>query len=102
MNIDLTNAIRQNSIKAYGSSVSSKGKQSKDATKTGVPKEKVEISDSSASVRKVLDTIKELPDVRIEKVEEIRQRIKNNDYPLENNLLRAVDKMVENKIGMIP
>lgn len=101
MNIDITNAIRLNSLKAYGSSVSPKGKEPKETTKQGIQGEKVEISDSSFGMRKVLDKVNSLPDVRIEKVEQIKQRIKNNDYPLENNLYRAVEKMVEEKIAMV-
>jgi anti-sigma28 factor (negative regulator of flagellin synthesis) len=61
-------------------------------------KETVELSDSSVSVQKVMDKINSLPDVRIEVVESIKQRIRQNDYPLENKLLDALDRMAKNDI----
>ncbi len=60
---------------------------------TGKSSESVEISSSSQSVQKVSDTIKALPEVRIELVDKIRERIKNNDYPIAVRFDNALEKM---------
>jgi len=60
--------------------------------------EKVEISDTSKTLQVVKEAIDRLPDVRIQRVMEIKERIKKNDYPLENRLARALDLMAEAKV----
>ena len=60
--------------------------------------EQVELSQTSLEMQKVRDEIKTKPEVRIPIVEEIRERIKNNDYPIENHFNDALEVMTKNKI----
>jgi anti-sigma28 factor (negative regulator of flagellin synthesis) len=60
--------------------------------------EKVELSAASNDAQTVLDAIRALPEVRIDMVEKIKERIKNNDYPLESRLHDTVEKMVNAKV----
>ncbi len=61
-------------------------------------KEQVELSDTSLSIQKLKEIIDMTPEIRIKVVEEIRTKIKYNGYPLESNLYKALEKIVENKI----
>ncbi|MBD3344226.1 MAG: hypothetical protein GF401_04090 [Chitinivibrionales bacterium] len=61
-------------------------------------KESVHISESSLNLQKIWDKIKVLPEVRIEKVEEIKKEIRNNNYPIENHLYKAMEKMIKGYI----
>ena len=95
MNVELTRAVGANAVKAYEAASGKKPARQPDTKASlGVEREKVEISDSSASAKKVLDRIRVLPDVRIDLVSEIRARIKKNDYPLDNRLMQAAEKML--------
>jgi hypothetical protein len=67
-------------------------------TPTSGAGEKVEISNTSTEIRKVLETAKELPEIRIAMVDEIRSRIKNNDYPLERKLYDIMSKLMDSKV----
>jgi hypothetical protein len=60
--------------------------------------EKVELSEASITVSRMREKIDAIPEVRIKIVEEIKQKIKENNYPYATNLYKAVDKMMENKI----
>ncbi|MBD3390705.1 MAG: hypothetical protein GF418_01645 [Chitinivibrionales bacterium] len=55
--------------------------------------ELVEISQTSSELKSVKDAVDALPDVRLDKVEEIRAKIKINDYPIENNLDAALKEI---------
>ena len=57
--------------------------------------EKVELSNTSVIFSRLKEKIDAIPEVRIQMVEEIKQRIKNNEYPFTNNLFKALDKMME-------
>jgi flagellar biosynthesis anti-sigma factor FlgM len=82
---------------AYGQSYEAKRPEQKSVpTQKGIKTEKVEISSQSSELQKVAAIINELPDVRLKVVEEIRARIKNNDYPIENNLNEVVKKLIQN------
>jgi anti-sigma28 factor (negative regulator of flagellin synthesis) len=61
--------------------------------------EKVELSNTSAEIQKVQETIRKLPRVRIEIVEEIKNRIAKNDYPLENKLDGAIEKLMDLRLA---
>jgi anti-sigma28 factor (negative regulator of flagellin synthesis) len=65
---------------------------------SGSGKEAVELSASSVSLQKIRDKIDALPEVRIQLVEDIKEKIRNNDYPLDNYLQGALDKMIDNGI----
>ncbi|MCU0609910.1 MAG: flagellar biosynthesis anti-sigma factor FlgM [Chitinispirillaceae bacterium] len=58
----------------------------------------VELSDASIIMKKVRDAVDAIPEVRIKLVEEIREKIRNNQYPFHTNLQSLVDKLVENNI----
>ena len=60
--------------------------------------EQVEFSDTSLSMQKLKQVIDETPEVRIKVVEEIRNKIKNNGYPLESAIYKAMQNMVADKI----
>jgi anti-sigma28 factor (negative regulator of flagellin synthesis) len=87
---------------AYGakpiqSSLKSSRKEAPDKS-AAVPKEQVVLSDTSKTVQLISDTISDLPEVRLELVEQIKTKIKYNGYPLESNLYKAIENLVEKKI----
>jgi hypothetical protein len=61
-------------------------------------KESVELSPSSINLQKVKEAVKALPEIRIPIVEEIMQRIKNNDYPISRHAEDAIDNMIKGSI----
>jgi anti-sigma28 factor (negative regulator of flagellin synthesis) len=97
-----------NSIQPIGPGLAAGAYKARASRKQGAPhnldrtqgpdKETVEISQSSFDRQKVMDRIRVLPDVRINKVEEIREQIKHNNYPIENRLYQALEKMVDGRI----
>jgi anti-sigma28 factor (negative regulator of flagellin synthesis) len=87
---------------AYGAkpyqSSSKSGRKEAPEKSAAVPKEQVELSDVSQNIRAVTDTIADLPDIRLEVVEQIRTKIKYNGYPIESSLYKAIEKMVNDKV----
>ena len=77
---------------------SKSGKKEAPEKSAAVPKEQVEFSDISHNLQTINDTIDAFPDVRLEVVEEIRNKIKYNGYPLESNLYKAIETLVSDKI----
>jgi hypothetical protein len=61
-------------------------------------KESVELSPSSMNLQKVKEEVKKAPEIRIPIVEEILQRIKNNDYPISLRIEEAIDQMIKKGI----
>lgn len=59
---------------------------------------KVEISDQSSQLQKLKAIVDQEPEVRLAVVKVIKARIKNNDYPIANNLDELVKKMIQNTI----
>lgn len=57
--------------------------------------EKVELSDVSITINRLRDKIDALPEIRIKLVEEIKQRIRENNYPFVNNLNKVADNWRE-------
>jgi hypothetical protein len=95
--------IQQISVAAYGAQTyepTAKGSGKKVVTPApSAPRsEQVELSNASLSLNKVRDAIAALPEVRIPLVEEIRQKIKYNGYPMESAFYKAVQKMVANNV----
>lgn len=82
--------------KCYERTRSEKASVSK--KETDVKKEKVEISHKSEELQFLKGLIGEFPEVRLEVVEEIQARIKNNDYPIENSLDEALKKIIQSNI----
>jgi len=60
--------------------------------------EKVELSEASVTISRLREKIDAIPEVRIKMVEEIKQKIQQNNYPYATNLYKALDKMLENQI----
>jgi hypothetical protein len=61
-------------------------------------KENVELSSSSINLQKVKEKVQETPDIRIPLVEEIMERIKNNDYPISLRAEEALENMLKKGI----
>jgi anti-sigma28 factor (negative regulator of flagellin synthesis) len=59
----------------------------------------VNFSDLSKSMQAVKDQIQKLPEIRIQMVEEIKAKIANNDYPVENRMMHALDKLIDGKMS---
>jgi anti-sigma28 factor (negative regulator of flagellin synthesis) len=76
----------------------SKRNSKAESAKGSATAEKVEISGKADEVSMVKSHLDQLPDVRLEVVEDIRSRIEMNDYPLENNLDQAVKMMLEKSV----
>jgi anti-sigma28 factor (negative regulator of flagellin synthesis) len=87
---------------AYGAKpVNSVAKSEKKAApeQTAVaPSEHLELSEASISMQKVKEAIDATPDIRLKAVEEIRNKIKFNGYPLESTFYKAMEKMVSEKL----
>ena len=90
MNIQRINA-------AYGKAFEPKRPEQKSvpAHNSDLKTEKVEISDKSSEIQKLMSIVEEIADVRLDIVKEIKARIQTNDYPLESNLDEAIKKMIQ-------
>ena len=84
---------------AYGNTFGAKKSeyQSVPAHKA-VKTEKVEISNQSTQLQTVRAAMDEMNDIRLEMVKKIKARIKNNDYPIENNLNQVLKEMIQSNI----
>jgi hypothetical protein len=87
--IDLKSYFRAGSGKVPGAGMASAARG-----------EVVEFSTISGELKNVKDVVDPLPDVRLDKVEEIKRKIKLNDYPLENNIDATLKKLMSNHIVM--
>lgn len=63
-----------------------------------LPKENLELSDNSVNLKKIHDAIIAMPEIRIPIVEKIKERIKNNDYPIENHFNKALQRLKDQNI----
>jgi flagellar biosynthesis anti-sigma factor FlgM len=95
--------IQQISSAAYGvqtfkPAAKNAGKESTPPKPSAVPGEQVELSDASVNLKKLRDVVDATPDIRIKLVEEIKQKIKYNGYPIESNLYKAVEKLIADRI----
>lgn len=82
---------------SYKSAAKESGKDEAPPKSSVALKEQVELSDASQNLKKLQDTVKAVPEIRIALVEEIKQKIKYNGYPIESNLYKAIEKMIVNK-----
>ncbi len=69
--------------------------------KSGAPKEsqaadRVELSTASRDVQKIQEVLKSTPDVRTEKVQELKSKIESNEYSVDAR--EIANKMVSNLI----
>lgn len=89
-------------VAAYGAkpfeSVTKSDKKAAPEKSAAAPSEQVEISATSMSMQRLKEIIDSTPEVRLKVVEEIRTKIKHNSYPIESNLYKAMENMVEEKI----
>ena len=86
-------------VQAYEPSSKADGKKTATPVKASVVKqEQVELSDTARSLKLVKDAIDAIPEVRIKKVEEIKEKIKYNGYPIETNMYKAVEKLLANNV----
>jgi len=85
---------------AYGKTFEPKRPEQKSvpAHNSDLKTEKVEISEQSSEIQKLMSIVEEIADVRLDIVKEIKARIKTNDYPLENNLDEALKKMIQENL----
>jgi hypothetical protein len=94
MNIDpVTSAVDLKQYFRVGA-----GKAADAGKSTAATREVVQFSPKAGELRSVKDAVDSLPDVRLNKVEEIRQRIKLNDYPIENNLNAVLKDLISKNI----
>jgi hypothetical protein len=84
-------------VAAYGR-IEPKTKKAAPEKKPEPAKESVELSPSSVNLQKVKEAAQKAPEIRIPIVEEIMQRIKNNDYPISLHAQEALDKMINKGI----
>lgn len=62
-------------------------------SKAALEKDKIELSGKSAEVGKLVDQVKQLPDVRQERVVELKQKIASGDYdPSSEDIADAIIK----------
>jgi len=78
---------------------SKNGKKSDPAAKpvksTG---EVVAFSDASMNLQKIKDAVYKAPEIRLPIVEKIKERIKNNDYPVDTKADSILETLRKNKI----
>jgi anti-sigma28 factor (negative regulator of flagellin synthesis) len=61
--------------------------------------EVVAFSDTSLNMKKIKDAVASAPEIRIPLVEEIKQKIANNTYPIDMTAESALDRML--KLGIL-
>ncbi len=86
--IEAIRAARQNNLYEV-----TKGNIQKSETKISVSEDKLELSPRAAEVGKLVDQVKELPDVRTEKVNELRVQISAGEFqPTSDEIAKAILK----------
>ena len=92
--MDIRSVSSAYGAQSFGNTARSGKKVAPEKT-VAVQGENVKFSDTSLSLKRLQDTIKAKPEIRIQLVEEIKFKIKHNGYPLETNLYKAVEKLVD-------
>lgn len=96
MNIRSVNA-------AYGAEnfrITKKSEQLRAQTASAAgPVEKVDLSDASRNLKEIGDVVRDLPEVRIDIVEKIKEKIKNNQYPIDYASDKAAENLAKNFLG---
>lgn len=81
ININKTNEIEPIQTRKQGEvSLADIKNSESDATRNVVREDKFQISDRAAEVGKFVDRIKDLPEIRQEKVEILRQQVERGEY----------------------
>lgn len=74
------------------------GKKPDSVKSTTMSQEIVAFSDTSLTMQKLKDAVAAAPDIRIPIVEEIKEKIKNNNYPIDRNSDTILERMIKNRI----
>jgi len=87
---------------AYGSKIYTNANKAKSvsvpAQESDPVKEKVEISGVSSELEMVKTALENVPEIRLELVENIKARIKSNDYPIKNKLDEITDRLIQSNL----
>jgi flagellar biosynthesis anti-sigma factor FlgM len=87
---------------AYGAmayeSVAKKTKKPENSKPSNANTEVVAISDESLNLKKMKDAANNAPEIRLALVEAIREKIRNNSYPIDTNAAMALESLLKNKI----
>ncbi|MBN1437286.1 MAG: flagellar biosynthesis anti-sigma factor FlgM [Sedimentisphaerales bacterium] len=82
------------SINAPKPASSDAAPQASPASQPGEKADQVEIS----SIARYLSQIAQMPDIRFEKVEQIRQALADGNYDMDSALSQAIDNMLEEEL----
>jgi anti-sigma28 factor (negative regulator of flagellin synthesis) len=69
-------------------------KQSYTSSNSASTSETVELSESSQNLQNIKEAVYYTPEIRLPTVEEIKEKIKNNDYPINTHIDEAIENMV--------
>lgn len=84
---------------AVGYDPSSKNGKKPDQAKPVVKSaEVVAFSETSLNMQKIKDAVYKAPDIRIAIVEKIKEKIKNNDYPIDSKVDSILERLRKSKI----
>lgn len=97
MNIQSVSA----SYRAHQLASAQKNRTKPDVPRPDLPKEKVEISDESVSFRAVREKVDRTPDIRADKVGEAKKKVFYFGYPLDSDLVNAIEKLLERRIILL-
>jgi anti-sigma28 factor (negative regulator of flagellin synthesis) len=91
--------MSQISISAYGTNgydptAKTTAKKSAAPAATAQEGSSVQLSDTAVSIAKLRNAINSMQDVRIPMVDQIKQKIQEDGYPIESALYKAMTKMV--------
>lgn len=86
----------QNIIKAYNSQANAGKVNKKEGVKPAAGKDSISISDESRIKQQVFKAAKQAPDIRADKVEELRERISAGTYTVSDD--EVAEKMIERAI----
>lgn len=86
----------QNLLKVYGKEMSRNRVEPAAAAKGAAKNDKLAISDESRIKQKVMQAISQAEDVRLDKVEDLRERISAGTYTLSED--EVAEKMIERAI----
>ncbi|MFW6245431.1 MAG: flagellar biosynthesis anti-sigma factor FlgM [Fibrobacterota bacterium] len=86
------------SYRAHQLASAVKSRTKTDVVKSDSAKEKVEISDDSLSIGVVRKKVDQTPEIRADKVREAKKKVFYYGYPLDSDLVNAIEKLLERRI----
>ncbi len=78
--IDFKSTSETSAVRAHEDKRATSDKQSKTIANEQLNNDKVNLSDRAANVEKLVDKIKEVPDVRLERIQALRDKIAAGEY----------------------